>query len=229
MIASQNEIAPNVNMVDDDFLPRPDFYAEGDYLKTDIPRGVTRNRLGTRICSLSQDFLLGMRKAIVDECGSAADEVFKSCGRRWGDLLARRFEKEMTEYHGKALKQFPLATFQACLIQMFSHHGWGVLRLDLDHYHRGLLLVELENPVFGSLVPTADQPVETLMAGILAGFFAYFSGEDLDCVQTACMARGAPFSRFIIGLRPRMAPVGAWLSNGKAHEAILGELLEVRV
>jgi predicted hydrocarbon binding protein len=222
------DIAPGVLELDG-FLRRPNFYAEGDYLRTDLAKGVTRNRLGTRICALTEDFLTGFRKAIIDECGPAADTVFKSIGRKWGALFAKRFEKEMTEYHGKALKEFPMAVFQACLVELFSHHGWGRLELHLEHYDRGLLLIDLKGAIMASLVQTADKPADALMAGIFAGFFAYLTGEDLDCVQTACSACGAASSSFVVGLTARLAPAQAWADGGKSHQEIVAELAELRV
>ncbi|MBY0522997.1 MAG: hypothetical protein K2R98_06345 [Gemmataceae bacterium] len=222
-------IAPGVQSASDDILFRGNLYAEGIYAKTDVVKGVTRNRLGTRLCSLSEDFLLGMRRAIVDECGSAADAVFKSCGKRWGALLARRFEKEMSEFYGKAIGEFSMSMFLGCLVELFSHHGWGKLNLDLTHYEEGLLIAELRSAIMADLVKEADQPADTLFAGIFGGFFATLTGEDLDCVQTTCTACGADASRFVIGLTPRLADVEAWRNDGTNHADIIANLAQVRV
>lgn len=221
-------VSPNVQSADDDILYRGNLYAEGLYARTDVARGVTRNRLGTRLCALSSDFLIGLRRAITEECGSAAELVFKTCGTKWGRLYARRFEKELSEFYGRPLAEFTMATFMACLVELFSHHGWGKLRLDLDRYDKGLLLVELDNAIMAGLVQTAEQPVDTLFAGIFAGFFAELTGQDLDCVQTTCAACGAPTSRFIIGLRTRLESVPGWLQEGQSHDVIVTALDELR-
>lgn len=204
------------------------FFAASRYCHTDVRRGWTENRLGTRIIALTEDFLRGFRTAVMDECGPAADVVFKSVGRRWGELLAKRFEKEMTAFYGLPLRDFIVAMFQACLTELFSQHGWGKLRLDLSRHDRGLILVHLENAIMGDLVPQADQPVDTLFAGIFAGFFSQLAGQPLDCKQTTCRACGDDKARFIITLQARLTAVA---ENGtqRNHEAIWQQLLDSHV
>jgi len=228
-MAPVTEVAPGARRVPGESLMRGNFYAESTYLHTDPAKGVTRNRLGTRIVALSEDFLNGFRRAITDECGPAAETVFRSIGRRWGVLFAKRFEKEMTEFYGKPLREFMLALFQACLVELFSHHGWGKVSLDLSRHDQGLILVDLQNAIFAGLVKQSNQPVDGMMAGILGGFFSHLSGQELHCVQTACQACGASNSKFIIGLAARLAPVPSWLENGKKHDDIVRELANVRV
>ncbi|MCS6852883.1 MAG: hypothetical protein NZ700_17120 [Gemmataceae bacterium] len=212
----------------EDIAFRGNYFADGLYARTDIVRGVTRNRLGTRLCALSADFLRGLRRAIEDECGPAADVVFRTCGRKWGMLLARRFEKELADFYGQPLREFTVATFLACLTEMFSQHGWGQLRLDLSYYDQGLLVAELRGAIMADLFPGSDRPVDTLFAGIFAGFFSQLSGEDLDCVQTECTACGADASRFVIGLSQRLTQVETWRANGQSHAQIVAALANVR-
>ncbi|MBL8794010.1 MAG: 4-vinyl reductase [Planctomycetia bacterium] len=221
------EVAPGARVVPEQSLMRGNFFAESTYLKTDIAKGTTRNRAGTRIVCLTADFLHGLRRAVGDECGPAAELVFKSCGKKWGALFAKRFEQEMSEFYGKPLQDFMLALFQACLTELFSHHGWGKPNLDLSRHDRGLIVVEVKDAIYAELVGQSDQPVDTLLAGIFAGFFSYLSGQDLDCVQTTCKACGADASRFVLALAARLAPVPAWVQNGKGHEEILGQLAAV--
>ena len=222
------EAAPGAKTVPEQSAMRGNFYAESAYLKTDIALGTTRNRAGTRIICLTADFLHGFRRAITDECGPAAETVFKSCGKRWGKLFAARFEKEMTEFYGKPLQEFMLALFQACLVELFSHHGWGKPVLDLTKHDKGLIIIEVKEAIYAELVGKAEQPADTLMAGIFAGFFSQLSGQDLDCVQTTCRACGSDRGRFVIGLAPRLAPVAAWVQNGKSHDDIVVQLTSVR-
>ncbi|MFN4258787.1 MAG: V4R domain-containing protein [Gemmataceae bacterium] len=224
-----SDIAPGVRRVPNDGLPRGNYFAPPHYLRTAIPQGVTRNRSGTRLCALTQDFLLGFLRALQDECGSATPTVLRTCGRKWGQLLARRIEKELSAFHEQPLGEMTMAHFQACLEEMFRQHGWGLLRLDYSQTHQGLLLVELRNAIMADLVKKADKPADTMMAGILAGFFAHITDQDLDCVQTSCPAAGGDVSRFVIGLRSRIEQAAQWLENGKTHADIVAELAEVRV
>lgn len=206
-------------------LSRGNYFAESRYVSTDVATGVMRNRAGSRIVVLTVEFLVGFRRAILDECGQAADAVFKSCGRRWGQLFAKRFEREMTEFYARPLKEFPLAMFKACLAELFSHHGWGQVTLDVSHHHRGLLVVRLDNAVYADILnERADRPVDTLLAGILGGFFGYLSAEDLDALQTECPACGGATSRFVVGLGDRLAPVADWPARGKTHDDVMAEL-----
>ena len=208
--------------------PVGNFFAEDDFIHTDVRLGVSVNRAGTRMCSLSSDFLKGLLTAITHECGPAAGEVLGTAGRRWGLAFGKRLENELSEFYGQPVRDFPLALFQACVVEAFSHHGWGKLNLDFGHEGIGLIVAEMDNPIYGSLVEKSEQPADPMLAGILAGFFAHFSGQDLECVQTDCVALGHDRSRFIIGLGSRLAKARVWRGEGKGHAAILQGLAEVR-
>jgi uncharacterized protein len=204
------------------------YYAEGLYAQTDVRRGVTRTRAGVRLVTLTTDFLVGFRRAITDECGPAADTVFAACGRKWGGFLAKRFEAEMSAFHGRPLSEMSLAKVQALMGDLFSHHGWGPVRLDLTRHEQGLVVVTADEPIFASLSGPSEKPVDSLLAGVLAGFLSTLFGRDLDCVQTACKARGEATSKFVVGLTQRLAGARGWVDAGKAHEEIVAELATVR-
>lgn len=216
-------------MTADTHVVAGNYYAEGLYCETDVSRGVTRTRSGTRICCLTTDFLIGFRRAVIDECGPAADLVFKSCGRKWGGFAARRFDREMTEHYNTPLRDLTMAQFQAALTDMFSHHGWGLVKLDLSRHEQGLVVVTVHDPLFAAFVDKAELPIESLTAGVLAGFFTTVFEQDLDCVQTSCKARGDRESRFLIGLTSRLAGVANMLTSGKTHDQIVKELAAIRV
>lgn len=204
------------------------YYAEGVYCQTDVRRGVTTARSGARLVSLTTDFLKGFRRAIQDECGPAADIVFKTIGRKWGGFLAARFESEQTAFLGRPLRDSSMAEFQTALGELFAAHGWGRIRLDLAKYDRGLLTIAALDPVFAALGGPSEQPVESLMAGTFAGFFSTLFERDLDCVQTECVARGAAAARFVVGLTPRLSLAGTWVAEGKSHDLVLSELESIR-
>lgn len=203
------------------------YFAESTYLQTDVATGVTRNRAGTRICTLTSDFMLGLRNAMIHECGQASDEVFRTCGRRWGKQVASRFRAEMSQYYGRPLEELSMATFTASLIQLFSHHGWGLLRLDYALYDKGILVVGITNAIYSSLVSSTEGIAEPLMAGMLAGLFSEISGEDLDCVQTQVAKQSGEESRFVVSLAARLMDAHQWLEQGKGHDAIVLELAHV--
>ena len=205
------------------------FYAEGMYCHTDVRRGVTRTRTGTRLVALTADFLVGFRRAVVDECGPAADTVFRSCGRKWGGFLASRFDADMTQFHGRPVRELSMAKFRACVADLFSHHGWGLVELDLSRHEQGLVVVTAEDPIFAAVSGPSDKPVDSLLAGVFAGFLSGLFGRDLDCVQTACKARGEPASRFVVGLATRLTGARGWVEGGKTHDQVVAELAAIRV
>lgn len=217
------------NTMSSDVIAGGNYYAEGDYAQTDVRRGVTYSRSGTRLCCLTSDFLIGFRRAVIDETGPAADEVFKTCGRKWGGFAASRFDTEMSEFYGQPLRSLTLAKFQTCLTEMFCQQGWGKVMLDLSKHDQGLILLKVHDPIFAELSGPSETPVESLMAGVLAGFFSAIFEQDLDCMQTTCKAVGDASSQFIVGLTSRLAGIPAWLEAGQSHDAIVAELANVRV
>ncbi len=207
--------------------PRPNYFAEGDYLSTDVRKGVTRNRAGTRMVALTADFLLGLREALEHECGPTADLVLKTCGRTWGKAFAARMERELSDHLGRPVADEPLARFEAALVAMFSHHGWGKVRLDVSKHPQGLLVVAVSNPVMAAVVGPAERPVESLLAGLLAGTFSHFAGETLDCLQTQCRACGHPESLFVVTHPDRLKAVTG-PSDTRSHGDVVADLLTTR-
>lgn len=200
------------------------YYGRRDYLTTDVSKGVTRNASGTRMIALTEDFLIALRDGLVNECGDAADQVLKTCGRRWGGSMAARLEKELGGYYGRPLAEMPMAVFQACLTTGMGRHGWGRLSFDLSRRDAGFVVVTASDTPFARLRGSTNKPAEPLLAGVLAGLFSRFSGQELDCLQTECIACGAPAGRFVLGLARRMTSASEWAAAGKTHDEILSGL-----
>jgi len=204
---------------------RSDYFAEGDYVVTDPGKGVMRSRAGTRMVALTEDFLRGLREALDSECGPGADLVLRTCGRAWGADFARRVEKELSDFHGKPLQSEPLGLFEASLTSLFSHHGWGAARFDFTQHGRGLVVVAVRDPVIAAAsAAESKSPGDPLLAGVLAGTFAHFTGQPLDCLQTECRSRGAAESRFVVALAERLKPLMSWPGQGKSHDEVVAEL-----
>ncbi len=205
------------------------YFSERQFLKTDPDTGVARTRSGTRIIALSRDFLIGVHFALVKECGAAAEQVLHSCGRRWGQSFAQRFEQELSDFYQESMQEFPMAMFEACLAEAFSHHGWGRLQLDFHHYDKGIFVAEMTGAIFADLVGSSERPVDSLLAGILAGIFTHFSGQELDCIQSACVACGAETSKFLISLHQRIEQIREAQKAGASHDELFRQLEETRV
>jgi predicted hydrocarbon binding protein len=199
--------------------PRGDYFADDDYTRTDVAAGVARDRAGTRLVGLPEDFLTALHQTLTSECGPAGGRVLKAAGRDWGMRLAQRLSTELGEFRGEPLAEAPVARFQADLQSAFRHLGWGVLTLDFSKYDKGLLVAEIRYAPAGE---TAD----ALLAGALGGLFSHFTGRELDAVGTP--ARG-DVRRFVIALPERLDRVADALDRRRSHEEVIAVLEEVRV
>ena len=219
-----------MSLTDPQVRLKGNLFARPDYFVTDVSKGSTRTPSGTRICSLTSDFLLGFRDALIYECGKSFRPVMKTCGRRWGAAFVLRFEQELAAAYQVPMNELPAGVVHACLDDAFNYHGWGRLTIDLSASDAGLILLEVADSVMPSLVQESDRPVDHLMSGLLAAVFSRFAGADLGCVQTDCPSLGAPISRFVIMAADRVAEIESWLESGDgtgatpSHEAVVRRL-----
>ncbi|CAN5370819.1 hypothetical protein BH11PLA2_BH11PLA2_24020 [soil metagenome] len=91
-------------------------FAEPDYFRTDVTKGVTRTPNGTRICALPSDFLLGFRDAVIYECGRSYRSVMKAAGKRWGTQFIKRIERELTSLYQTPFKDLPNGVTRVALV-----------------------------------------------------------------------------------------------------------------
>jgi predicted hydrocarbon binding protein len=199
--------------------PRGDYFADDDFARTDVAGGVARDRAGTRLVGLPDDFLTAVQQTLTAECGPAAGRVLKSAGRDWGRRLAERLTAELTEYHRQSLAEAPVARFQADLQSAFRRLGWGVLTLDFSKYDKGLLVAEVRHAPPG-------ETAEAVLTGALGGLFSHFTGRNLDAVGTP--PRGE-LRRFVIALPERLNRAADALDRRRSHEEVVAVLEEIRV
>jgi hypothetical protein len=199
--------------------PRGDYFAEDEYLRTDMAAGVANDRAGTRLLALPETLLSALDLTFAAECASSANRIVKNAGRAWGLRWGERLESELDEYFGEPFAGSPVARFQAALASALARLGWGVLRLDFSRYDQGVIVAEVQK------APTAG-PTNTLLAGALAGLFTHFAGLDLDCAPTAAESG---LSRFVICLPERLERVSDALQRKRGHDEVLKELAEIRV
>ncbi len=75
----------------------------------------------------------------------------------------------------------------------FSSSGWGPLqRMHLDEKKSRALVTVENSPLALALQGKSLHPVDHLMRGILAGVYSSVMKRDMDCVELACLASGAP-------------------------------------
>ena len=200
------------------------FFDETEF-STDLTEGVIFNPARTRLCLLSTDLLRGIYLALFDEAGQAWSVIFKNCGQIWGDRVANRLDDECRLRHVPGPGQLPVPAYLQFMSGYFLAHGWGELQFDLSvARERGLVAAELKHTVFTDIVTDADQMVDAMPSGLLAGLLGHVSARKLDCVQTTCPSRGAPTSRFILGSPERLKDSEAMIRTGSQHDDLLAKL-----
>ncbi len=203
------------------------YFADPEFFRTDVTKGVTRTPTGTRICTLPSDFLLGLRDAVIYECGRSYRSVLKAAGKRWGLQFAKRLERELTSFYQSAFRDMQPGLVRTCLAEAFNAHGYGRLTLELLIEDAEFTVAEVRDPVMPSIVREAERPVDLLTSGLLGALLSQLSGKQLECVQTECPSLGAESSRFIIGPATRITEIEEWLDEQEqmpSHEAIVSKL-----
>jgi predicted hydrocarbon binding protein len=200
------------------------YFADPEFFRTDVTRGVTRTPTGTRICTLPSDFLLGLRDAVIYECGRSYRSVLKAAGKRWGLQFARRLERELTAHYQSPFRDLAPGLVRTCLADAFNSHGYGRLTLASLPEDSEFTVAEIRDSVMPAIVREADRPVDLLIAGMLGSVLAQLGGRQLDCVQTECPSMGAECSRFLVGPTSRLTEVEEWLDGLEqmpTHDAIV--------
>jgi predicted hydrocarbon binding protein len=205
-------------------------YFSDSYLQLDVNTGVINNTNGTRLLGLSEDFLRGFRRALIDETGEANRLVFHTCGKTWGANLALRLEKELASHYEIPLNQLPMYEFGLLLSEFWMRHGWGELQVNWQEAHTtGVFDITLVSPAFSSAFGETEVFSDDVFTGILEAVFSHFSGQDLACYQTAFETEPVLCSRFVLGLRNRLKQVPDWVQSQKLHTEIVQQLKAVAV
>ena len=200
-------------------------YSE-DYMRFDVDEGVVKNRTGTRLLALNEDFLRGFRKALIEETGEAHHVVFETCGKTFGENLAKRFDKEIFLHYEVEASELPMSMFSLLFKNFWERHGWGVLHIDWEQgFHTGIFEVKVENPAFSNIFGAEEGLNDDVFVGVLGGFFSRFSGQELKAYQTAEQRTGQDsVSQFVMGTADRLNDVPDMVLSQKSHEQILETL-----
>jgi predicted hydrocarbon binding protein len=196
-----------------------DYFADDDYVQTDVAAGLTSDRAGTRLVGLPDDFLTALHETLDAECGPTADRILQAAGHDWGRGLAERLTVELAAYRDEPLAATSVARFQADLQSAFRQLGWGVLTLDFTRYDAGILVAEVRHA-------PASGPADALLAGTLAGLLSHFAGLELAAAATPTTG---DLKRFVIALPERLEHVADALHRRRPHDEIVTALKGVRV
>src|SRR5438132_2640294 len=131
---------------------RGDYFAEAEYFEQDLNAGALRNRAGARMLALTDECLVAIHNTIAGQFGARSDAVLAAIGRDWGRRAADQFAAEMARHRGRATADLPLAVFAADLSAAFLHHGWGRFHFDFERFSRGILGVNVLDPIVGGVV-----------------------------------------------------------------------------
>ncbi|MDX2176009.1 MAG: hypothetical protein SF028_06015 [Candidatus Sumerlaeia bacterium] len=201
-------------------------FFETDYFIHDLRRGTVHNRSKTKLCFMPSEFLLALKQVLEEETGDAWREIMLQSGRIWGKRVAKRFHKEMSDFYGRPLHELPTREFMNLLEAFFRYHGWGLLTIDLQHAEHGYIVAKLENSAFVEITGPSRQPVDMIVAGLLGQFIAHVSERpDVECVETACSATGAPHCMFLVGIAARLQTARNIIAEGGTHEDVLAGVL----
>ncbi|MCX6799450.1 MAG: 4-vinyl reductase [Candidatus Diapherotrites archaeon] len=85
------------------------------------------------------------------------------------------------------------------LEQFFVASGWGTIKnVDLDMQGRKAIVQVLNNPLTAQLRGKVKTASDHILRGILAGIFTKVFAENVECVETHCVALGGEDCEFII-------------------------------
>ncbi|MGF1571457.1 MAG: hypothetical protein ACFCU1_00115 [Sumerlaeia bacterium] len=204
----------------------PNCFDPETYLSLDMRTGVIRNRFGTKSILLSGFLLRGIYIGLKNECGPAWKLVLRSCGEIWGEKFAQRFLNEISEFYGQDLESMSMARFKACVEEYFATAGWGKVNIDFSIINKGLIQVEVENPILGELFEDVGEKCDVLFEGVFKKLFSKISKQELDCYETQSVAEGAPTSVFLIGAADRFEDIPEWIEEKKLSHGNIIERLE---
>ena len=205
------------------------YYQEELYMVADVATGVLYNRSGRRMLALTDDFLIGLHRALEKECGERAGEVIHACGRRWGRNFGEGLSQEWSEFYEIPFGEFPMALFENLLVQEFAHNGWGNLQVDYQHFDKGVVWLSLQGAIMAAIRKDTsnDRQADILTAGILGGMFSVFLGRELDCFQSQSESEGLADSRFLLSSCQRIARLREKVQSAADHNSLLQQLLAI--
>lgn len=207
-------------------IPFDNYYTEELYMTADVETGILYNRSGRRMLALTNDFLIGLHRALANECGDRCGDVLLHCGKRWGSDFAMGLDGEWTEFYGTPTSEFPMAMFHSLLTQEFGHNGWGLLSIDYHSIENGIISLSLEGAIMAEIMPgESNEPADLLTAGIFGGMFSHFMRKDLACVQSQSVGKANQLSRFLVASSRRIAMIKSSVSSKASHDEVLSTLL----
>jgi len=146
--------------------------------------------LGNRVVLPPANFFSEFASRINDS-PEMVDIVYQSAKVSFRDGIAKTIGKK----YG-----FNINDFYRWLTDIATMAGWGILKweeFDAES-KKGVIFVE-DSPVASDLKGKVKSPCDHVVCGFIAGGTSALFMEDMDVVETECLALGAPRCKFIAG------------------------------
>lgn len=193
----------------------------------DLEAGTAYNKGKTRIIYLPEDAISGIHASLKEETGPAWKIILKNCGMIWGKKVAANLARELQLIFSVTQGDVTAKECLELLERYFAEHGWGKVTFDVSKaFSHGFIHVKFDNSIFVSVLSDENDFVDPMIAGILASLFADLSGKDLDAIEIACAARGAPFCEFAVSSAERIADLEEMVEEGHSSEELIEALCQ---
>jgi predicted hydrocarbon binding protein len=187
----------------------------------DSGTGCVADPAGTRVVYASADFTRAMHFVLSREKSGVWRDTLARTGRACGREIATSLDRESARLGQPVLGELPLEQCLVYLERTFSAHGWGVLTLDLTAApEHGIVTAHLTHSYFAEALADVNDFVDSFPAGLLQGFFEHISGEQLGCLEVACVRRGAARCTFVVTATERLDTVRPLLGVESAESII---------
>jgi predicted hydrocarbon binding protein len=189
--------------------------------------GTLRDPTETRVVFAATETMSSLHAVIEGEQAGAWRIAMKATGGTCGRTIATDLETRLAAIGKPALSALPLEACLALLERHFALHGWGRLMVDLTHAaDHGLVVARLEHSYFVETLTPANAFVDSMLAGILQGYFEHISGQALGCEEIACAGHrlpaggNPPHCTFVITAPERLAIITPLLGRETADALI---------
>lgn len=192
----------------------------------DAGQGSLRRTDGTRVSTLSLEWVHELHATLVAQFEDNAADVLYRSGYEWGlqDMvgLNHRLRQEI----GGAFDlwqtdaKFALESWWAPLAEA----GWGNCTFELLGGARGIVLIDLRSSIVAAALQEAEEPVCHLYAGLFAGVLSFFERTERHSTEIQCAAMGAASCRFIVGSGPDIDSAEGSRQQGHAAAEIVRRL-----
>jgi len=205
----------------DEVAPRArNFYKEEDYFSLNVRSGIIRSPVGVRILGIPEELIAGLHIGLEEEAGAAAPTILYTCGKWWGRQFARRHAIEIRQFYQLDAGELPLHFWQQVIRRVWALNGWGKLNFSWKLRSEGFVEVDIDNAMYSDVVGNLGRTTDHVVAGVLASVVGELAGRELECVEVACRSKGDVNCSFLVGLKPRIDVVSAWVRQGRPHSEI---------